>query len=240
MSAAWATADVLVRCQWNQCEDERDVVASRAKVDNAATDITALPTLAVSGLEELLESFVTRAVTTMGCSFADGAGSLSVTGTAGDIVGNVVGRDEGRAARIEAVGSILGVKLDGLLLKVSDELGMEQRFGIVERNRLATATRWVHRLVDHGIFEQYGQTVHTVVVAARSLENVEPRELLGTSHARNWGWVVVVAMALFVVIVVERCFSSVENKLLVGIIIGQSEGSANPGLLSEDRLFSRR
>lgn len=156
----------------------------------------------------------------MSCSFADGAGSLSATGAAGDIVGDVFGRDEGRAARIEAVGSVFSVKLDGLLLGVSDELWVGQRFGVVERNRLAAATWWVHRLIDHGIFEKHTQTAHTVVVAARSLENVEPGKFFGTSHASNRGWVMVVIVALFVVIALKRCFSSIEYKLLVGIIVG--------------------
>lgn len=210
------------------------MVASRAKVDDTVTDMAALPTLVIGGLEELLKCVVTRVITTMSSSFADGASPPSTPGATCNVVGDAFGGDEGRTARIEAVGSVLCIKFDGLLLEVSDELGVKQRYGIAEKNRFATATRWIHCLIDHRVLEKHSQTAHAVVVAARSLKNVEPGKFLGTSHADNGGRVVVVVVGLLI----NRSGSaSVEDELLVRIIVGKSKGSAKSGIFSENSLF---
>lgn len=67
------------------------MVTAQAKINNTATTVTALPSLVICGLEQLLKDLVARAVAKMSSDLADGTSSLSAISTASDIVRDVVG-----------------------------------------------------------------------------------------------------------------------------------------------------
>ena len=67
------------------------MVTAEAKINNAATTVTALPSLIVRSLEEFLECLIKRAVAKMSSDLADGTSSLSAISTASNIVRDVVG-----------------------------------------------------------------------------------------------------------------------------------------------------
>lgn len=67
------------------------MVTAEAKINNAATTVTALPSLIVGSLKQLLEDLVARAVAKMSSDLADGTSSLSAISTASNIVRDVVG-----------------------------------------------------------------------------------------------------------------------------------------------------
>jgi hypothetical protein len=167
------------------------VVTSRFQLHHTSTGAASLPLIVVSQLEKFLRRRVLGTVHVVGRLLAHGARLRLAIRARGQVVANVVSRDEGRASLYMTVCAIGRAQLSLFRTKGFHNRPREDFLDRRKRNRLLAASGREQRFICRGRAEQGGQAVVAVLVAARALDEMLVMDSVGARDATAHVWVAI-------------------------------------------------